>query len=418
MTERSLSIDNDSDMDDVNAPGKPGRKKNPNSQAARRDQNRIAQREFRLRKQQKIRDLETRVEILSGGADKAVTEMRNMLKDLMEENQTLRTLLRSLGAFIGEGAGGLLPKLGWDLQDFNNFINRSETDTAWQGYQRRKKVSDPVSIGQKRTADDEPSSSSRKKTRPEDPDPNGYLMNTPLPNTMYGRADNPNLFTDLMRNGSNGSPIFSNPSPTSNQPGAFAPPVQSGYPSSYLPAMGVDTNLPPMNFSSTSTTQTPIQPPPPQATPSQLSAEQVEDDDDPNKSEAYKLIHYHLDNYKRNTNYCLPSSLRPTLVQRTVPHESVIDRILHPELRDRMILLRGRFDLVDCLLDYRNAVTIHGDDVLAHTNWEISEKWLRQYAFLVDPATLNVVNRWRRERAELELRLADLTSAENTPAAT
>ncbi len=39
----------------------------------------------------------------------------------------------------------------------------------------------------------------------------------------------------------------------------------------------------------------------------------------------------------------------------------------------------GRFDLVDCLLDYRNAVTIHGDDVLAHSNWEISEKWLRQY---------------------------------------
>lgn len=65
------------------------------SQAARRDQNRIAQREFRLRKQQKvgrqrvciwythsaqIRDLETRVEILSGGTDQALTEMKNMLK--------------------------------------------------------------------------------------------------------------------------------------------------------------------------------------------------------------------------------------------------------------------------------------------------------------------------------------------------
>ena len=59
--------------------------------------------------------------------------------------------------------------------------------------------------------------------------------------------------------------------------------------------------------------------------------------------------------------------------------ESVIDRVLHPELRDRMILLRGKFDLVDCLLDYRNAVTIHGDDVLAHNNWEVGEKWLRQY---------------------------------------
>ncbi|KAF7331945.1 BZIP domain-containing protein [Mycena kentingensis (nom. inval.)] len=404
-TTRSQSIDDDSDIEEPSGPAKPGRKKNPNSQAARRDQNRIAQREFRLRKQQKIRDLETRVEILSGGADKAVTEMRNMLKDLMEENQTLRTLLRSLGAFIGEGAGGLLPKLGWDLQDFNNFINRAETDTAWQGYQRRKKAGE-ATAGQKRPADDEPSSS-RKKSRPDDPD--NYLLNTPLPN-MY-RPDNPNIFGDLMRNGSSASPIFNNPSPTSAQSAAFAAPGQPTYPSSY--AMGVDPNMAPLGFNNAAP---PV--PQPQASTSQLSPDQPEDDDDPNKSEAYKLIHYHLDNYKRNTNYCLPSSLRPTLVQRTVPHESVIDRILHPELRDRMILLRGRFDLVDCLLDYRNAVTIHGDDVLAHTNWEISEKWLRQYSFLVDPATLNIVNRWRRERAEPELRLADLTSAENTPATT
>lgn len=86
----------------------------------------------------------------------------------------------------------------------------------------------------------------------------------------------------------------------------------------------------------------------------------------------------------------------PCLTDQSVA-ESVIDRILHPELRDRMILLRGspssgpigtydtnvisigRFDLVDCLHDYRRAVTIHGDDVLAHGNWEISEEWLSKY---------------------------------------
>ena len=39
----------------------------------------------------------------------------------------------------------------------------------------------------------------------------------------------------------------------------------------------------------------------------------------------------------------------------------------------------GRFDLVDCLHDYRHEVTIHGDDVLAHSNWEISESWLQRY---------------------------------------
>jgi hypothetical protein len=65
----------------------------------------------------------------------------------MQENHTLRGLLRSLAGFIGDGEGGLLPKLGWNLEDFNNFVNRSETDTAWESYQNRKssKGSEPQS---------------------------------------------------------------------------------------------------------------------------------------------------------------------------------------------------------------------------------------------------------------------------------
>ncbi|KAG5637055.1 hypothetical protein H0H81_005967 [Sphagnurus paluster] len=97
--------------------------------------------------------------------------------------------------------------------------------------------------------------------------------------------------------------------------------------------------------------------------------------------------------------------------------ESVIDGILHAELRDRMILLRNRYDLVECLVDYRRSVTIHGDDVLAHGNWEIGEKFLRQYGFLIDKATLSIANKWRRERGEPELRLTEIGSSENTPPA-
>lgn len=92
-------------------------------------------------------------------------------------------------------------------------------------------------------------------------------------------------------------------------------------------------------------------------------------------------------------------SRRSSLADANTTVESVIDSILHPELRDRMILLRGtvttwhaqrlftpllgRFDLVDCLHDYRRAVTIHGDDVLAHSNWEISESWLKRYKCVI-----------------------------------
>ncbi|KAE9410272.1 hypothetical protein BT96DRAFT_805563, partial [Gymnopus androsaceus JB14] len=406
-------------------PGKPGRKKNPNSQAARRDQNRIAQREFRLRKQQRIRDLEARVEILSGGKDEAMGEMRNMLKDLMQENQTLRSLLRSVAGFIGEGAGGLLPKLGWEMTDFNNFVNRSETDTAFEGYQQRKKTATGntnAETGQKRSADNDDVSGLSKKARTNS-DASPYSMLLPMSNSPVTAAplyqppsshDGRTMFSDIMRNG-NGSPMFIPGSTNANTPPQYGGPSTSNgsaYPSTYIPGghMNLDP-LPPLSFPSSTNT-------PASRSSDQASPDQVEDDDDPNKNEAYKLIHYHLDNFKRNSSYCLPSSLRPTLVQRTVPHESVIDRILHPELRDRMILLRTRFDLVDCLLEYRNAVTIHGDDVLAHSNWEINEKWLRKYGFLVEQATLNIMNRWRRERGEPELRLSDIASAEHTPGST
>ena len=34
--------------------------------------------------------------------------------------------------------------------------------------------------------------------------------------------------------------------------------------------------------------------------------------------------------------------------------------------------MKGRYDLVDCLHDYRLSVKIHGDEILNHANWEIS----------------------------------------------
>lgn len=74
-----------------------------------------------------------------------------------------------------------------------------------------------------------------------------------------------------------------------------------------------------------------------------------------------------------------------------------MDVVLHPELRDRMILLRRmelhlsvatdkmltllieRFELADCMMDLRKSVIIHGDDVLAHSNWEVGEQFIRKY---------------------------------------
>ncbi|KXN86350.1 hypothetical protein AN958_10212 [Leucoagaricus sp. SymC.cos] len=430
---RDCSVSGDIDDSDLeshigdasNPPGKPGRKKNPNSQAARRDQNRIAQREFRLRKQQRIRDLEARVEILSGGHDEALGEMRNILKDLMTENHTLRGLIRSLAGFIGEGTGGVLPKLGWDVADFNNFINKSETDTAWESYQRRKKAavvgeaSSSISQqqGQKRSVEDEPTGS-RKKSRSDEPErdqTNGYpllSMNHPM-SASYSPSmrtqERNGMFSDLIR-GTNASPLYMHQSPStsaasppySTVPNSTMEPYQQSYVSNVNMTMESPLSAAPFDSSSRSGSSQQQRVPP--STPN--NSDELELDDDPNKNEAYKLIQYHLDNFKRNPNYCLPLSLRPTLVQ------NVMDNILHPELRDRMILLRARYSLPDCLIDYRRSIVLHGDDVLAHSNWEIGEPFLRKYGFLIDQTTLNISNRWRKERGEPELRLSELTGSD------
>lgn len=412
---RSESLDQDERVQDSEEEGsitavKPGRKKNPNSQAARRDQNRIAQREFRLRKQQRIRDLEASVEILSGGKDVALSEMRSILKDLMAENHTLRGLLRSLSAFIGEGAGGVLPKLGWSLSDFEGYINRAETDTAWESFQKHKNTrqngqaeastSQVPGNSRKRPADDTgPSHNKRQRSATAEGD-----------RPTLGNSDGSG-FNDLLRTSASASPMFMTPQSATSQttyPASASGNVPftsggSGSTPSFLHGLGLESptagpdsvslSLPPprVNQATTSVTET------------------VEDNElfDPKFEEAGKLISYHLDNYKRVNTYCLPASLRPTLLQRTMPHESIIDSVLHPEIRDRMIMYRGRYDLLDCLHEFRLSVKIHGDEILNHANWEITEKWLRRYSLLVDTQTIEVVNRWRRERGDTELRVAD-----------
>ncbi|KDN50045.1 hypothetical protein RSAG8_01381, partial [Rhizoctonia solani AG-8 WAC10335] len=130
---------------------------------------------------------------------------------------------------------------------------------------------------------------------------------------------------------------------------------------------------------------------------------------DPQLREAGALIKYHIDNYRRSENYHLPPSLRPTLTQRTVQHNGVIDGLIFPAMRDRAILLSGRFDLAECFADLMRAVIIHGDDVLAHANWEISLNWMKRYHFLVDETILSdSINPWRRKRGERELTPQDI----------
>ena len=221
----------------------------------------------------------------------------------MSENQTLRNLLRSLATFIGDGAGGLLPKLGWELSDFNAFINKSETDTAWEGYQKRKKQVTDASSGtatssQKRSADEEPVGGRAKKSRTGEKEgeygQNGFPLLTPVnaaslaANGMYPGGSRPQdvtgMFSDLMRSSSN-SPGYMQQTSPADAPAQY----NTNYQSSYISGGSIMES---------SYTSLPFSPPHPSAVQQnmqqqqsrQASLEPLEDDGDPTKNEAYKLV--------------------------------------------------------------------------------------------------------------------------------
>jgi len=207
-----------------------------------------------------------------------------MGSDLMAENHTLRGLLRSLSAFIGEGTGGVLPKLGWNLNDFENYVNRAETDTAWESFQKHKRekqntqpeasTSQPAANSRKRSADDA-TSNRHKRQRSMTADEDHACDFPVLGNSVPA---NENTFNDILRTNASASPMFMTPQSGTPQPTYPASasgnvsftPAASGSNPSFLHGLGLESpvnaptdpvslSLPPprINQSSTTITETP-----------------------------------------------------------------------------------------------------------------------------------------------------------------
>jgi hypothetical protein len=214
----------------------------------------------------------------------------------MEENQTLRSLVKGLGAFVAEGSGGTLAKLGWNHADFERFVNKSSTDTAYESHQRIKSVigkGGSTSSAAKRRADGgaDDAASKRARSGTESGDVDGGFVGgatggypLPLPNT-YQRSPAPpapdsNLFSQLVRNA--GTHMYMPPS-QSTQAGGYP----NYTPQTFLPSLNANANtLPPLAYGDSS----------PQLGRVNNSAARtpVEDDDDldldPKKEEASKLL--------------------------------------------------------------------------------------------------------------------------------
>ncbi|KAJ5578237.1 uncharacterized protein N7459_007201 [Penicillium hispanicum] len=111
----------------------------------------------------------------------------------------------------------------------------------------------------------------------------------------------------------------------------------------------------------------------------------------------------------------IPSTLRPTILQQTVPHGDWIDLFPCPGGRDRLIRAAGTFDedelWSDCIGGLYEGFPddeIERRGIIAWsppwdiTGWEMSEGFLRKWGWLFKglPGVLEATNRWRVERGE------------------
>jgi len=221
----------------------------------------------------------------------------------MAENHTLRGLLRSLSAFIGEGAGGVLPKLGWNLNDFENYINRAETDTAWESFQKHKRdgqniqpeasTSQPAANPRKRTADDA-NSNRQKRQRSMTVDEDHTSGFPVLGNSVPA---NGNAFNELLHTNANTPPVFMTSQSTTSQPtyptsGSGNVPFTSagsGSTPSFLHGLGLES---PANDPTDSVS---LSLPPPRINQNSMTAAETAEENetfDPKGEEAGKLIAY------------------------------------------------------------------------------------------------------------------------------
>ena len=105
-------------------------------------QNRIAQREFRQRKQEYIRALECRVELLSTDHDTQVDRLRWLLRHLLIENNQLRAVLGLLASFVGDGGmGGFLGSNNDAREELEELLLTTSEQTvtkAWHNWPGKK----------------------------------------------------------------------------------------------------------------------------------------------------------------------------------------------------------------------------------------------------------------------------------------
>ncbi|KAI1089954.1 hypothetical protein F5B19DRAFT_352127 [Rostrohypoxylon terebratum] len=112
----------------------------------------------------------------------------------------------------------------------------------------------------------------------------------------------------------------------------------------------------------------------------------------------------------------IPPSFEETLLQRQIAHDVWIDTFPWPNMRDNLLLNRGRFDEDDLCVDMVGGLYEGFDEVAtrgmivwgepwSETGWEVSEGFATKWSFLLKGChtLIESTNRWRETRGEERL---------------
>ncbi|RDW63612.1 hypothetical protein BP6252_11157 [Coleophoma cylindrospora] len=133
---------------------------------------------------------------------------------------------------------------------------------------------------------------------------------------------------------------------------------------------------------------------------------------DDNAISPFCTSHYH------NEADLLPASLRPTALQREIPHHPWIDLLPIPRMRDNLLRAGNSFDEMDLCGDLIGLFSeskggsgmIIWKDPWDVQGWEITDDFLRNWDWALRGCRelLEATNRWRLRRAEKPLLCEDI----------
>ncbi|KAK4516911.1 uncharacterized protein ATC70_000238 [Mucor velutinosus] len=90
--------------------------------------------------------------------------------------------------------------------------------------------------------------------------------------------------------------------------------------------------------------------------------------------------------------------LKPTILQLAIPHDSRIDLVPTPHMRDRMIIFRDQMDYDRCFAMLLNEAVYHGGDPTMSESWELPADFFSEFWYLTIDYDIKKTNKWRREK--------------------